>query len=161
MWIKSHRIKSKVIETNSDCFAQDELVLLNQQSSPLHQNRGRPRISIVDCSERTKRRRIADIAEFDISAADDLRMACKQPNPWIFPAKACEAISLITDANLTKHLYLLIRSFINNKLDIGFLPCNDSILNEKQKSYPEQITVSESVAEVELQNLLDHTASQI
>ena len=53
-----------------------ELILLNQQSSALHQNRGRPRLTIVDCSERTKRRRIADIAQIDVSAADDLRMAC-------------------------------------------------------------------------------------
>ena len=43
-----------------------ELILLNQQSSALHQNRGRPRLTIVDCSERTKRRLIADMAEINV-----------------------------------------------------------------------------------------------
>ena len=51
------------------------------------------------CRERTNRRRIADIAEINVSAADDLLIACKQANPSIFSAKACEAISLITDLN--------------------------------------------------------------
>ena len=51
------------------------------------------------CLARTKRRRIANIV--DVSAADDLRRACKQPSPAINPAKAWEAISLISNVNLT------------------------------------------------------------
>jgi len=41
------------------------------------------------------------------------------------------------------------------------LPCYDQVLCAKQKSYPDNIIVSKSHAEVELQNLLDHTATCI
>jgi len=41
------------------------------------------------------------------------------------------------------------------------LPFYDQVLCAKQKSYPDNIIVSKSHAEVELQNLLDHTATCI
>lgn len=157
LWNKYYRSKTKVIKENCGWFEQLEYILLSRESS----DRGRPRLSFVECSERTKRRRIADLAKLDDSAADDLRSACSKPNVSIIPAKESEVISLIAEANLTKHQYQLIRSFCNNKIGNHFFPCYDNILKEKQKSYPDQMSVSESEAEVELQSLLDHTASRI
>ncbi|XP_044572242.1 uncharacterized protein LOC123257406 [Drosophila ananassae] len=124
-------------------------------------DRGRPKLSLAVCSERTKRRRIAEISEVNQSAADDIRSVCRQPNPSIFPAKECEVVALITEANLTKQQYEHIKSFVNSKIEANFFPCYNNILKEKQESYPELISVTESDIEVSLQSLLDHTASRI
>jgi len=85
MWNKCHRIKSKLIQLNSDWLAQFESICLSQFSkSP---DRGRSKLSLAECSHRTKRRRIAELAELDASAANDIRWTCRQANPSIFPAK--------------------------------------------------------------------------
>ena len=75
-------------------------------------------------------------------------MACKQPNTSIFPAKA----------NLTKHLYLFIRSFININWILASYPVM-IVFGRKNKKVI--LTVLESAAKVELPNLLDDTASRI
>lgn len=134
IWNKSHRIKAKVIQLNSDWLAQLENIFLSQSSKS--SDRGRPKLSLAECSERTKRRRIAELAELNESAADDLRWACSPPNSSILPAKECEVVALITEANLTKHQYELIRSFVNSKIDANLFPCYNNVLKEKQKSYP-------------------------
>jgi len=56
---------------------------------------------------------------------------------------------------------LHIRSFINSKTSSNLLPSYEKLLVAKTSCYPEKISVSESQAEVELQNLVDHTASRI
>lgn len=161
LWQKCKRTKLKVLQKYSDWLAQKETILLNPQASTSNQDRGRPRVRFTECSSRTKRRRIAELAEIDVSAADDLRFATLQTKPSILPVNVNEVISIITEASLTKHQYLLIRNFINSKIDVNLLPSYDSILKAKKKSYPDQITISESHAEVELQSLLNHTATRI
>lgn len=72
-----------------------------------------------------------------------------------------EVLSLFVETNLTKHQYLLIRAFINSKADFDFLPSYERILLAKSQSYPNDIEISESKAEVELQSLLNHTTTRI
>ena len=110
-------------------------------------------------SKRTKRRRIAEISKNDPSAASVLRSCNSQPNS---PEVSIEKVkALIVEADLTKNQYLLIRTFINSKTSAEILPSYEKILKAKTKSYPENVIVSESKAEVELQSLLDHTVSRI
>jgi len=56
---------------------------------------------------------------------------------------------------------MLIRGFANSKTSSDLLPSYEKILSAKSKGYPKEIMVTESHAKVELQSLLDHTASRI
>lgn len=109
------------------------------------------------CSKRTKRRRIANITKLDETAASVLRSSDSQPQIVHSMPNVEEVLSLFVETNLTKHQYLLIRSFINSKADFDFLPSYEKILLAKTQSYPHDIKISESKAEVELQSLLNHT----
>lgn len=73
-----------------------------------------------------------------------------------------QALSLITEADLSKQQYLTIRNMLRT-LNINVLPSYQKIVAAKKKCYPskEGIIITESSAEVKLQNLLDHTASRI
>jgi len=64
------------------------------------------------------------------------------------------------EKNLTKHQYMLIRGFVNSKTSSDFLPSYEKMLSAKSKGYPKEIMVTESHAEVELQSLLDYSASR-
>jgi len=123
--------------------------------------RGRPKKNFAECSKRTKRRRIAEVAKHDESAASDMRSSNVQPQNLCNEANIEEVLSLFVEANLTKHQYLLIRLFVNLKIGYHLLPSYNNILMAKTKCYPDNITVNESHAEVEHQNLLDHTATRI
>lgn len=47
------------------------------------------------------------------------------------------------------------------KPGFDLLPSYEKIILAKSKSYPDGIKINESMAEVELQSLLDHTAKRI
>jgi len=65
------------------------------------------------------------------------------------------------EANLSKHQYFLIRSYVNSKTSFDLFPSYGQLLKAKKLTYPDKITVSESKSEVELQSLVDHTARRI
>lgn len=171
MWKQNHRVKSDVLRNHSDWLSYKEAVPLSLETQSLPpekeeakaSKRGRPTADFSACSKRTKQRRIAKLAETDKSAADTLREVHLESNPLFQEVNVTEVLSVIIDTNLTKHQYLTIRDFINSKLSYNVLPSYKKVLSEKKKSYPdaESVTVSESQAEVELQSLLDHTASRI
>lgn len=50
---------------------------------------------------------------------------------------------------------------MNSKAAYDLLPSYQKILRGKNKSYPANITVDESHTEIQLQNLLDHTATRV
>lgn len=132
------------------CFPQENVT---------SDDRGRPKTDFSKCSKRTKRRRIANIAKLDETAASVLRTSDSQPQIVHSMPNVEEVLSLFVETNLTKHQYLLIRSFINSKADFDFLPSYEKILLAKTQSNPHDIKISESKAEVELQSLLNHTAT--
>lgn len=171
IWKKNHRLKSDVLKNHSDWLAKKEVVSLkpkNVSVSPKEQvlkanKRGRPSSDFSSSSKRTKQRRIAKLAETDATAADTLRGLYSEPNQGCSESNAAEVLALIIDTNLTKQQYWHIRNFVNSKVSFSLFPSYEKVLREKKKSYPNSkyIAVSESKAEVDLQNLLDHTASRI
>jgi len=70
-------------------------------------------------------------------------------------------IYLFIKCQLKKHEYLMIRTFINSKISNKLLSSYDQILCAKQKSYPDNVIISESHAKDELQSLLDQTETLI
>jgi len=64
------------------------------------------------------------------------------------------------ETGMTKHQYL-IRNLVNSKILLDFFPSYQCILSSKKDRYPDNISVEESYAEVELQSLLNNTASSI
>lgn len=71
-----------------------------------------------------------------------------------------EALSLIVDCNLTKFQYKIIRKTAK-KCGNQPYPSYERVRCQKNSSYPEGISVEEKKCEVDLQDLLNHTASRI
>ncbi|XP_039233158.1 uncharacterized protein LOC120322169 [Drosophila yakuba] len=163
-WTRYDRKESSVLKYKSDWLNQNESIPVKNISKKYQQrvqspHRGRQKLDFEESSARTKRRRIAHLAELDESAISSLRTECEMKN--ILPADPDEVISLLMETAMSKNQYLLIRNFVNSKISFDFFPCYKRILNSKKKRYPENISVDESHAEVELQSLLDNTASSI
>lgn len=71
-----------------------------------------------------------------------------------------EALAIFLEADLTTHQYKVMRQGAKD-LNADIYPSYKRILNAKKTCYPESLLVTESVAEVKLQDLLNHTASRI
>lgn len=65
------------------------------------------------------------------------------------------------ETGMTKHQYLMIQNFVNSKILLDFFPSDQCILSSKEDIYPDNISVDESYAEVELQSLLNNTTLSI
>jgi hypothetical protein len=71
-----------------------------------------------------------------------------------------EALSMLTNADLTKYQYEVIRETLKRS-GFNILPTYKKVLEAKKECYPSGIKVTESKAEIDLQNLLDHTVKRI
>jgi hypothetical protein len=73
-----------------------------------------------------------------------------------------EALSFFVNAKLSKHQYQVIRSSAKQK-NADIYPSYNNIREAKQRCYPskESFTVTDTLAEVKLQDLLDHTILRI
>lgn len=158
-WKKCKRNHNGV-RKNYAKWLMDKETILVWPISPVSDSkyRGRPKLDFSECSKRSKRRRIAYLSEVDDTAVNILRNEYQNN---LAPADCNEVLYLIMETEMSKHQYLLVRKFINTKLAFKLFPSYENILAAKKKRYPEQISVSESHAEVELQSLLDNTASCI
>lgn len=78
----------------------------------------------------------------------------------IHPYSPEEALALMVDVKLTKSQYLKLREG-TKKRNCNIFPSYAKVLNAKKACYPTEINVTESMAEVNLQNLLDHTAKRL
>lgn len=114
----------------------------------------------MNCSKKSKRRRLAELAKVDNSAINYLLSDSSLSNIASLEFNTDEVLSFLTEVKLTKHQYLLLKDFINSKSK-NALPSYQKVLDAKKRCYPSNECVTESSAEVELQSLLDHTASRI
>lgn len=73
-----------------------------------------------------------------------------------------EALAMLIDLKLTKNQYILLRKRSRDK-GIDMYPSYEAIKKAKEECYPqkESITITESSAEVRLQDLLDCTVQRI
>lgn len=151
---------------------------------------GRPSKDFAESSERSKRRKTEDLrqqtsteeltfaasmshrAAGNPAAADLIKQVTETPTraskikkKLVMSEKSeirkhtpTEALGILIDAELTKNQYEVIRD-ANKKV----YPCYSLVKNAKKECYPaeDSIVVSETVSEVKLQALLDHTSSRL
>lgn len=67
-----------------------------------------------------------------------------------------QVLAMFAEANLSRGWYEIIQ-----RATMGILPCYSLVQKAKEKSYPKTINVTESCAEVNLQDLLDHTSLRL
>lgn len=161
-WAKYKRNKSLIVKFQSEWLNTCETILSEPlQAKVSSAERGRPKIDFAESSKRTKRRRIGLLENHDESAASVLRLSDTPPI-----LKSCEpnienVLSLLMETGIIKHQYLVIREFVNNEASCNILPRYEKILKLKKSRYPNDITVGETNAEVELQSLLDNAATSV
>ena len=104
---------------------------------------------------------MAELSKRDESAVKTLLNASESPATRFESIHPDEVLSLLVEAKLTKHQYLVVRELINTKTCSAILPSYHSVIRAKKKCYPSNQRIDETAAEVELQNLLDHTVSRV
>lgn len=167
LWKQVQRSKVRLIAKYRDWLNETESCVLKTRVLREVTNSASPSTSghqhrkeFEDCSKRTKRRRLAELAKVDDSAVHALLNNSNQPDSNSLEFSADQVVSLFIEAKLTKHQYLLLRDFIHSKLP-NVLPSYQKVLEAKKQCYPSGISVTESTAEIDLQCLLDHTCSRI
>jgi hypothetical protein len=172
-WERYNRHKDRFLSNESSWLDEDlEFTVFTPKKG------GRPFTSFNDSSENTKRRKTLNLrSEFDAdvltyAAQMKLRAAGKSTEADVIKkvaeipryAKDClnmsstaktkvlsprEALSLIVEAQLSRSQYEKIREYA-----IEIFPSYKQVQSEKLCSYPNNIKVTESIAEVPLQSLL-------
>lgn len=145
---------------------------------------GRSKISFVDASERTKRRKCAELMSSH-SAEELISAGCKKlhkdgnsevaksfakavsakqvpehVNSNIRPYTDEEALSFFVEGKLTKFQYKLIRLQAKER-GADLYPSYHHILEAKKRCYPNHISISDQFMGVPLQSLLDHTTTRL
>lgn len=96
--------------------------------------------------------------------ADKIRTSWLKSNQHqnVMPFSEDEAVSLIVEAKLSKHQYLLIRREAKIR-NCDIYPNYNKVLEAKKRCYPshEAFIVTETMAEIRLQALLDHTSTRL
>lgn len=160
-WKKEQRTKEILFQCHSEWLNTVESIELSKsQSASVGGHGGRPKKDFANCSKRSQRRRLAELSKIDQTAVVVLMDTSDNSNTSVSDVNSDEVLSLITEAKLTKHQCLLIKEFINSKKN-PVLPSYQKVLEAKKWCYPQETYISEFSAEVELQSLLDCTATRI
>lgn len=80
----------------------------------------------------------------------------------VVPYSDDEAVSLIVEGKLSKHQYLMLRKDAQ-KRNADIYPSYHKVLEAKGRCYPpkEEFIITETLAEIRLQALLDHTTNRL
>lgn len=170
-WQKSSRIRDKFLSTNKVWLERKvhvpNLVDATQlQPGSSKQARGRPYKPFEEVTTRVKKSRVSDLVAN--RTAEELRFAAdlasgkssgsEQEN------KKCltphQALALCLDLDLSDRKYRILRTVING-LHENCLPSLYALKIARKSFLPTSLKVTDTSAEVELQNLLDLTAQSI
>lgn len=121
---------------------------------------GRPKKSFDECGERSKRSKIHELRSSHSQTLIDAAASSLNANKTSSVFSADFALSLFTQAKLTKFQYEVIRA-ATKKAGHDIFPSYKKITLAKKNCYPGGIRISETSSEVPLQNLLDHTVERI
>lgn len=88
----------------------------------------------------------------------EIRKKLSIPEP--IPMTPDEALAVLIEDRLSKHQYMKMR-LRNKKRNSDIYPTYQRLLDAKLKCRPSGVHISETVAQVPLQNLLDHTVDRI
>lgn len=184
-WVASHYVEDLFLKRN-DSWLQGTFELPQAISRP-----GRPQKSFDDVSERSKRRKTEtlrrEMTSEELTFATHVKLRCegkadasnviknltksptrakkyrkaliesqKEQNQQLTPV---EALSMFVEAGLSRKQYEIIRSFKNKKS----YPCYTILQKAKKDCYPvqESYRITATCAEVNLQDVLNHTASRL
>lgn len=143
--VRKHAKWLNVLETID--IAKNESVSARENQftdQEMTSNLGRPKKDFESCSKRTQRRRLVDLSKIDNSAVSALintSSTSSGPNDsHKCEVNPSEVLSLITEAKLTKHQYLVIKEFINSK-QYPVLPSYHKVLEAKKQCYPEKLAL--------------------
>lgn len=125
---------------------------------------GRPKKEFNECSDRAKRYKVQQLEE--LYPKEQIQAAAKKIHTTNSKKNhkkymdLTKALAILMDAELSKHQYEVIRNALK---DCGYnvFPPYYLLVEEKKKCYPEHVTITETSAKIELQNLLDHTAKRL
>lgn len=163
---------------------------VHQQNLP-STSTGRPSKAFAKCSEQTKRRKVqhlltssheelvfasrmslvmegkrdaANITKLVTSSSPERATKVKKiiSSPYKLPVKMSgeKALALYIDNKFTKEQYNAIRQ-ISKTHNADIYPSYKRLIQEKMKYYPEDIIITESMAEINLQSLVDHTIKRL
>lgn len=176
-WERSNRTKKLFLA--SEIKWLNGSIAFKKFSSPA----GRPyRFNFETCSESSKRKRTAELrntvptnelvyaaqmslrASGQKQAADLVKEATTSQSflqrltSFEEPRKvsSLEALSMMIEAKLSRHQYNIIRTYAKS-----VFPSYKEVQKEKKNCYPSEIKITETCAEVPMQNLLDHTSEKI
>lgn len=192
-WMVSCRSKDRFIQTHAKWLSlQMKFFKRSNQVKRKSSNKGRPKVSFEDSSDRSKRMKTSNLrntssavelayatqmnfrAEGNNQAAKILKditntpskaheycNALKNQTTTYTKLSADEALSLLIEAKLSKSQYNLIRRQVKEK-NCHIYPSYDEILKAKKRCYPNSIIVSsDTVAEVPMQSMLNHTCKRL
>lgn len=150
---------------------------------------GRPAKDFKECSERTKRRKTEHLrsemtheeltfaASMSERAAGNTDLSSIIKDAAVTPTRATkykkvirsaqkvtksvklsptEALAKLVEAGLTRNQYNIMRHGLEH-----IYPCYSIVQEEKKKCYPTDMIVTETTAEIKLQNLLDHITQRL
>lgn len=116
-------------------------------------------LKIRSCGKRDLANLVKELANSSPSRGTSIkrRRLC---NMEIKLMSADQALAMIIDTNLSMHQYLALRQH-TKILSPKLYPCYDLVKGSKMSTYPRNITVTETYAEIRLQSLIDHTVERL
>lgn len=138
-------------------------VELQPGPSGLHLQRGRPKKLFDECSLKVKKRKVKDLvttrspSELSLAAALSTGSSL---NPSGKSLNVEQALGLYLDLGLSYRKYGILKSVINN-IHPETIPSYHKLIEVRNAILPQGITITETSAEVNLQELLDKTCYSI
>uniref|UniRef100_A0A2A4ITJ8 Uncharacterized protein n=1 Tax=Heliothis virescens TaxID=7102 RepID=A0A2A4ITJ8_HELVI len=160
-WLDCNRTTSRFQDKNANWLEGTfEIELSNNECEPsTSSNTGRPRKSFDECCDRAKRYKRDEVRAMfpqeviDFASTSNISKADQK----ICPKKT---LGMFTKLELTKDKYEYLMHWLQSE-GYNILVSYKALSEEKTKSYPEGMVITESSASVPLQNLLDHTTKRI
>lgn len=184
--LQAHRNFSRCVNANKDWFDTYITFAVATHTQKISGSLGgRPNKSFEECTERTKRRKTADVrkqlepeelafaAQVEYRARGDIhssktikQVAFAGPSSSVNVPKthaslpSDKALSLLIEGQLSKFQYNTLRTSAM-EMNCNLYPNYETVTEAKKRCYPEGIIYTETSAEVPLQNLMDHTVQRL
>lgn len=121
---------------------------------------GRPTKGFDQCCERSRRSKVRALQASHSQDLIDAAASSYQPISQAEVFSADFALSIFTQAKLSRFQYEVIRA-ATKKVGHNIFPSYKKIQEAKKDCYPSDVNITESSAEILLQSLVDHTVKRI
>lgn len=196
-WIAKHRFRNRFIASYGTWLENNTLTfddIQMEKPTTSKSSRGRPEVSIDECSKRSQKRKLMGATEnistvnhstalslkynknkervkgsitAAISEASPKRLQRIQKSIPTPPYSTLnvkynneEALALFLDLGLSKEKYTILRNSLKTK-NVDILPSYSGITSAKKETVPLSCEITDVLAKVKLQDMLNHTAQRI